>query len=166
MGIPQPKQQKIVKLPFGKKRNKLRMRGVSDTSVLKEEIQRLVREIVIKRDGGCIFRKEKGHVCSGYANDGHLVLQADHLISRGNSETFADTRLIVCVCKGIHGWKSVGANLRKAEYDKRVKKLISKERLELWNKCEKNRFNSYRMSAYDWKLEICNLKSELKDLVS
>ena len=146
------------------KRTKLNYRGTSDTSVLKERIQELIRAVVILRDDGCIFKKEKGHVCTGYANDGHLILQADHLLPRNNSETYADSRLVVCVCKGIHGWKSVGSNLRKEEYDRRVKKLISKERVELWKKCEKNRFNSYKMGASDWKLEIINLESELQDL--
>lgn len=146
------------------KRTKLNYRGKSETSVLKEEIQKLVREIVILRDGGCIFKKEKGHICTGYANDGHLILQADHLITRANSETFADTRLIVCVCKGIHGWKSLASNMRKEEYDRRVKKLIPEETIELWDKCEKNRFNPYRMGAMDWRMEIVNLKSELNDL--
>lgn len=146
------------------KRTKLRVAGVSSTTELKKEIQCLVREIVMARDGGCIFRNEPGHICTGYANDGHLVLQADHLCSRAHSETFADTRLIVCVCKGIHGWKSVGANLRKSQYDERVKRLISPERVELWEKCERNRFNSYKMGASDWKMEIVNLKSELKEL--
>jgi len=146
------------------KRTKLRLVGHSEVKDLKQDIQDLVRDIVIKRDGGCIFRNESWHTCSGFAKDGHLILQADHLITRGNSETFADTRLIVCVCKGIHGWKSVGSNMRKAEYDERVKKILPKTRVKLWEDCEKNRFNSYRMSAYDWKLEIVNLKSELKDL--
>ena len=144
-------------------RTRLNVVGHSTTADLKKEIQDLVREIVILRDGGCIFKKEKGHICSGYANDGHLILQADHLMSRGNSGTFADTRLIVCVCKGIHGWKSVGSNLRKKEYDERVRKLISKERVELWDEWEAKRFSSTRMSAYDWKLEIVNLKSELEE---
>lgn len=147
------------------KRTKLRMRGVNETSVLKERVQELVRQVVIKRDGGCVFRKEKGHVCTGYANDGHLIYQADHLLPRSNSATFADTRLIVCVCKGIHGYKSVGSNLRKEEYDGRVKKLISKERVELWERCEVDRYKgSTRMTTYDWKLEIVNLESELKEL--
>lgn len=146
------------------KRTKLNVVGHSTTAELKKEIQSLVREIVIKRDGGCIFRKEKGHVCSGYApKAGHLVLQADHLMSRGNSGTFADTRLIVCVCQGIHGWKSVGSNLRKKEYDERVRKLISKERVELWDEWEAKRFSSFKMGAHDWKMEIVNLKSELEE---
>lgn len=146
------------------RRTRLQVVGHSETADLKKEIQYLVREIVIIRDKGCLFQREKGHICSGYANDGHLILQADHLMTRGNSGTFADTRLIVCVCKGIHGWKSVGSNMRKAEYDERVKKLISKDRIELWEEWEKKRFNSFRMSAYDWKMEVVNLKSELEEL--
>jgi hypothetical protein len=146
------------------KRTKLRVVGHSTTTELKQDIQDLVREIVIIRDGGCVFKKEKGHVCSGWKNNGEIVLQADHLLSRGNSGTFADTRLIVCVCKGIHGWKSVGNNLRKTEYDERVKKLISKDRVELWDEWDKKRFLSCRMTAYDWKMEIVNLKSELAEL--
>ena len=65
-----------------------------------------MREIVIKRDGGCILRDIQGvSQCNGYRKDGKLILQADHLITRANSATYADTRLIVCVCKGHHGWK-------------------------------------------------------------
>lgn len=145
------------------KRTRLRVAGKSSTTVLKKEIQRLVREIVMKRDGGCVFRKEQGHICTGYApKSGHLVLQADHLLSRSNSATYADTRLIVCVCQGIHGWKSVGANLRKAQYDERVKKLLPKERVELWERCEQDRFTANRKGAYDWQLEILALQKELK----
>lgn len=140
------------------------MRGTSETSVLKEQIQKLVREVVMLRDGGCVFRHEKGHICTGFAKDGHLILQADHLISRSNSATFADTRLIVCVCKGIHGWKSVGSNLRKSQYDERIKKLLPKETVELWDRCEKDSWRAVKMGAYDWKLEIANLQCELKDL--
>lgn len=117
------------------------------------------------RDGGCIFKKEQGHICTGFApKSGHLVLQADHLLSRSNSATYADTRLIVCVCQGIHGWKSVGSNLRKAEYDKRVKQLLASEIVSLWERCETERFTSSRKGAYDWKLEIAALNKQLKDM--
>lgn len=141
------------------KRTRIRVAGVSDTAEDKKEIQRLVREIVIVRDKSCVFQKERGHICTGFANDGHLIYQADHLISRSNSATFADTRLIVCVCKGIHGWKSVGANLRKAQYDERLKKILPKERVALWERCEKE---SWRATKKDWKLEILALQKELK----
>lgn len=141
------------------KRAKLRLQGVSDTAVLKREIQNLVREIVIKRDGGCVLRNTYGVPgCNGYATDGHLVLQADHLISRGNSATYGDTRLIVCVCKGHHGWKSVGSNLRKAEYDAVIRKILSLERVALWDMAEADRFRAHKM---DWQLVKLSLEKEL-----
>lgn len=148
------------------KRTKIRVVGDSTVADQKVEIQALAREIVILRDDGCIFKNERGHVCSGYGSkSGQLVLQADHLLPRSNSGTFADTRLIVCVCKGIHGWKSIGSNLRKEEYDRRVKKLLPKDRVELWERCEADRYKGHtRMTSHDWKLEILNLKSELADL--
>jgi hypothetical protein len=40
--------------------------------------------------------------------------QADHLTTRANSATYADTRLIVCACKGAHGWKKWHACRRTA----------------------------------------------------
>lgn len=144
------------------KRTKLKLVGDSDTATLKKEIQRLVREIVIKRDGGCVFRKIKGHRCNGFRNDGKLILQADHLISRSNSATFGDTRLIVCICKGAHGWKSVGSNLRKNEYDALLKSILPKERVKLWEKCEKESWKPKRTGSYDWKLQILALNQELK----
>ncbi len=146
------------------KRTAIRVVGDNDTAVKKEEIQYLVREIVIIRDDGCIFKKEPGHVCSGFAKDGHLILQADHLLSRSNSATFADTRLIVCVCKGIHGWKSTNSELRKKEYDERVKKLISPERVALWEKCEQD-VHAHKTYKPDWSMAIVVLKQELASLI-
>lgn len=148
------------------KRTRLRLVGKSDTAEDKKEIQSLVREIVMKRDGGCIldarvFWKFDIPECNGYAKDGHLILQADHLVTRGNSATFADTRLVVCLCKGHHGWKSVGSNLRKAQYDKIVKAILPKARVALWEKMEAD---SWRATKKDWKLEIIALKQELKKL--
>lgn len=147
---------------FLKRKTKIKVVGDNDTATLKQEIQNLVREIVIKRDGGCIFRNEQGHICTGYAKDGHLVLQADHLISRSNSATYADTRLVVCVCKGIHGWKSVGENLRKAQYDERIKKILPTEIVALWERCEKDSWRPYRTSTQDWRIHIVALQQELK----
>lgn len=144
------------------KRTKLSVVGHSETSEQKQEIQSLLLQIVILRDGGCILRGFYWHTCNGFANDGHLILQADHLITRSNSATFADSRLVVCVCKGAHGWKSVGSNARKSEYDEIVKSILPKERVDLWVKCERD---SWRItSKMDWKLEIANLRQILKKL--
>lgn len=142
----------------GLRRSSLRQLGQSDVSIDKREIQRLVREIVIIRDGGCIFTGMQGvSPCAGYTNAGELVLQADHLITRANSATYDDTRLIVCVCKGHHGWKK----WHQKEYDALVRTLISPERVTLWDKAEQDSWRPNRRYASDWKLSIAALKQEL-----
>lgn len=143
------------------KRTKLRLVGQTDTAKLKRDIQALVRAIVIKRDGGCVLRKVYGVPrCNGYRNDGQMILQADHLISRGNSATFGDTRLIVCLCQGHHGWKSVGSNLRKAEYDAVIRaKVLSPDRVALWDLAE---FDRFKPQPQDWKLVKLALTQELE----
>ncbi len=83
---------------------KLRLVGHSDTNDLKTEIQALLREMAIIIDGGCILRHypEAGE-CGGRRNDGELILQAEHLITRSNMATFGDMRNIVCLCRHHHG---------------------------------------------------------------
>lgn len=133
------------------KRTFLRRHGKSETTVLKDEIQALVRQIVIKRDGGCILRNKR------FCND--PVLQADHLITRANSATYADTRLIVCLCRSCHGgWKQWNPK----EYDALVKTILPKERVELWERAERDSWKAKRTGASDWRLEIAALKQELK----
>lgn len=99
------------------RRTRLKMRGTSDTSVLKERIQALLREIVIKRDGGCILRKVRH--CGGEI--GQAVLQADHLITRANNATYADSRLVVCLCQPCHGGFK---KWHKEQYDAIVKEIL------------------------------------------
>ena len=141
-------------LPYRMKRTKLRVAGVSTTAQDKKEIQRLVREIVIKRDQGCVLRRLRN--CGGEI--GQSVLQADHLITRANSSTYADTRLIVCLCKACHGGFK---QWHEKEYESLVKKVISQERVELWDKCEEDR-QAHRTWKPDWKLAILLLNKELE----
>lgn len=153
---------------FRPRKTKLRLSSDSPAKQTKERIQALLRQIVMIRDGGCII-SGKRHLnklfdipeCNGYRKDGELILQADHLITRGNAATYADSRLVVCVCQGHHGWKSVGSNLRKQQYDQIVRSLLSPERVELWDKCEKDSWRPKRMDAHDWLLEEIALKAEL-----
>lgn len=142
------------------KRTRLRVAGVSTTAELKKEIQYLLREICILRDKKCVLH---GIKCRHEYGDEGIVFQAEHLIERSNSETFADPRLVVLVCRNCHYWKHIKKS-NHDQYDAWVKSRLSSERLELWNRCIANRFNSYKMGASDWKMEICNLKSELKEL--
>ncbi len=142
------------------KQAKLAYRGTSEVSVLKDRIQLLLREIVILRDKKCILY---GLRCYHEYGKDDVVWQAEHLIERSNSETFADSRLVVLVCKNCHGWK----HFKKSNHDQYgewVKTKLSQERVTLWEECNKRRFNSFKMGAYDWKLEVVNLESELKEL--
>ncbi len=147
------------KLTTPLKRTKLRVVGHSTTAELKKEIQFLLRLIVIRRDRGCILRDVRH--CGGELGIEGVVFQADHLISRSNSATFADSRLVVCVCKRCHGWKSVGSNKRKTEYDELVKPLLSNKIQTLWDQCEQDSWKPSRTGANDWKLHIIQLKQEL-----
>lgn len=140
------------------KRSKLRVVGHSTTAEIKKEIQATLRQIVIARDGGCILRRVR--MCGG--DIGQSVLQADHLITRSNSATFADVRLVVCVCRGCHGWKSLGSNLRKAQYDELVKRILPKETVDLWERCERDSWMPVRTGSTDWKMALIVLKQELK----
>jgi hypothetical protein len=149
------------------RRTKLNVVGTSDTAVVKRDIQYLLREIVIARDQGCILRDlhyDGIPECNGYANNGQLILQADHLVTRSNSATFADTRLIVCVCKGHHAWKSLGSNARKKEYDELVRTLISPERVKLWDECERDSWRPVRTTTYDWQLQLAALRQEWRQM--
>lgn len=146
------------------KRSKLRLDGRSTTAEDKRQIQDLARACVIVRDGGCLLYNLQGHdgipMCNGYAKDSHLILQADHLITRANSATYADTRLIVCVCKGHHGWKKY----HKEQYDAVLRNILPKDRVVLWERAQGDSWRPNRKYAADWKLAIVALKKELADL--
>lgn len=75
------------------KRSKLRRKSKTPRALLLEEIQALLRAIVIKRDGGCLLR--------GY-NNCTEILQAEHLITRTNMATYGDLRNVVCLCTYHH----------------------------------------------------------------
>ena len=135
------------------KRTKLNIRGIGEVSVLKDEIQKTLRQIAIARDGGCILRNIR-HCYNGPK----AVFQFDHLITRANAATFADSRLGVCVCRGCHLWKEY----HKEQYDALVKTLLPKDRVELWEKCEKDSWNPVRTTAMDWKLSLILLEKELE----
>jgi hypothetical protein len=154
-----------------KRSGRLKARASNETNDVKDRIQALVREIVIARDGGCVFGAAAlltGHYgesiprCNGYAKDGHLILQADHLVTRANSATYADTRLIVCVCKGHHGWKK----WNEARYNEIVRQLLPADRVALWDKAHEARYKPTRMFTSDWMKEEAALKQELRALHS
>jgi len=141
-------------------KTRIRVAGHSDTAEIKERIQALLRAIVIARDGGCILRNVRH--CNGLPGIPGIVLQADHLITRANSATFADTRLLVCVCRSCHAWKSLGGNQRKAEYDALVRTILPPDRVALWDRCEQDSWRPHRTFMSDWRLAEVALARELR----
>ena len=131
------------------KRTRLNKYSSHSAAQAKREIQALLRELVIKRDGGCVLRKLR------HCND--PVLQADHLITRANSATYADYRLVVCLCRSCHGWK----HFRKEEYDSILRGILPKDRVELWEKCLRE---SWRPVKMDWQKEAMFIRQEIKKL--
>lgn len=134
------------------KRTRLKVKGHSSTTEIKDEIQAEARKHVIKRDGGCILRHyPQTGSCGGYRKDGQLILQAEHLHTRSNSASFADVRLIVCLCQRHHiYYKPQHAD----EYYTIVKKHIGKERTALLKRVQQD----FRPHKMDWKLELLVLK--------
>lgn len=145
------------------KRSRLRLVGKSPQSLMKVEIQALLREIVIKRDGGCIMRHYKNEInnqyreCGGWTKDGRLILQAEHLHTRANAASFSDTRLVICLCQRHHiYYKPQHSN----EYYRIVKKHIGPERTKLLKAVEEDRMSH----KIDLALELVALRHELKKL--
>lgn len=137
----------------------LRMRGVSDSSVLKERIQAKLRQVVMRRDGGCMLRHypETGK-CGGYTKGGMLILQAEHLNSRSHMISFADSRLAICLCSRHHiFWKPQNS----ARYWEIVEEMIGPKRWELFQKVKADR----RAYKIDLKMQLIGLEAELKKLI-
>lgn len=138
----------------------MRKRAKTPVNECKDRIQELCRQIAIRRDGGCVFRDypEAGR-CGGYANDGHLILQYDHLNSRAHSISYGDTRFGICVCERHHiFWK----RQYPAQYETIAKKVIGEKRAKLLDAVRADG-KAHRMTEWDWaKVEIA-LQKELNE---
>ena len=133
------------------KRSRLNYRSSSDSSLLKEQIQAALRDVVIKRDGGCVLRN-----CpeTGACNQ---VLQAEHMNSRTHMISFADSRLAVCLCSRHHiFWKPQNS----ARYWELIEELIGPKRWELFQKVKADRMSH----KVDLKMALIYLKEELKTI--
>lgn len=142
----------------GLRRTKLRVVGQSTTSELKRDIQALLRQIVIARDGGCILRHypETG-MCGGCRKDGGLILQAEHLHTRSNSASYADHRLVVCLCQRHHiFYKPQHSD----EYYRIVKEHIGPVRTKLLEAVQAD----HRPHKMDWKVEKLFLEQYIKKM--
>jgi len=138
------------------KRTRLHLVGRSTTAELKRDIQATLREIVMKRDKVCLLSKyPHSGACGGFNGKGELILQAEHLHTRSNARSFADSRLVVLLCQRHHiYWKPQHAD----EYYRIIKQEIGKERSDLLERVQQDR-TPYKT---DLKLELLALKMELK----
>ena len=141
------------------RRSTLNAKGKGATSLIKDEIQGLLRKIAILRDGGCVLRDcpDTGK-CFGWKNNGELVLQAEHLISRSHSNTYGDMRNIVCLCSGHHGTFKPNNSMR---YWNAIERVIGPSR---WTWVKRNEEDYARKQTYkmDWKMVKYSLEQELK----
>jgi hypothetical protein len=140
------------------------MRGVNESSVIKDRIQDLLREIGILRDGGCILRDfwEAGACGPHKVSNGKLVLQFDHLNSRGFSVSYSDERLGVCVCLHHHFFFK---KRYPKKYETMIEKAIGPERYSLLERVRNDR-TPHHMGAGDWKLEEMRLKQVRDQLLA
>src|SRR6185312_10951980 len=124
------------------RRTKLRVVGHSSTSELNIEIQGILRQIVMIRDGGCFLRNYRDQIVSQYVNcgptkkDGNLILQAEHLHSRANANSFSDSRLVVCCCQRHHFYYKKQYS---AEYEQFARHFIGEERTKLLDRVREDR---------------------------
>lgn len=140
-----------------RRRTKLRVVGHSSTAEIKEEIQALLREIGLLRDGGCVLRhfKEAGYCGGRRQSDNALILQAEHLVTRSNSASFADMRNIVILCRNHHMFfKTQHGSL----YWELIRRHVGEER---WKWIERVR-DDWTPHKVDLKLELIALKQERK----
>ena len=131
----------------------MRRNALSTTSKTKQEIQAVLREIVILRDGGCVLR--------GVRHCQDSVIQCDHLITRANSATYADSRLCVALCRACHGGFK---QWHKNEYDALIRQILPKERVLLWQRAEEDSWRPTRKYTADWKLALVALIQERDQL--
>ncbi len=141
------------------KTRKVRVAGQETAKELKKDIQAILREIVMLRDKKCILYGIKCNHEIG-VNDEGIVWQAEHLVERSNSATYADLKLVVLVCKNCHGWKHFTKS-NHDQYDRWVKTKLSPDRVAHWDRCCED---SWRATKVDWKLTKLALEQDLNKL--
>lgn len=142
------------------KRTPLRKNSKSPVAQCKVSIQALLREIAIRRDGGCILRTyPEAGACGGYGpKSGKLILQAEHLNTRERNISFGDMRNIVCLCQRHHGYFK---QQNGALYWDLVRRHIGPERWEWLRRVIADR-KTYPMGIYEWaKIEMA-LKQDIR----
>lgn len=147
-------------MPIRERRRKpIPKQGKSNLSKIKRQIQAKLREKAIERDETCTIGKypsflpQNWLLCGSYRSDGELVVQAEHLVSRGNSASYGDMDNIVLLCKNHHIFFK---KHHPALYWEIIRKHIGEER---WAKVQK-------WEAESWKPVKVNFSQALEALSS
>jgi hypothetical protein len=127
-----------------KTKTRLRIKGISDTAELKDEIQCLVRDIVIIRDGGCLLRNYPGQSAAASemtaSSSSRLTTSSLERTARptptpGSSSAFAKVR-------------TVGRKWHEREYNALLKeRTLPADRVALWERCERDSWKPVRTGA-------------------
>lgn len=142
------------------RRSYLRKQGTSETSKLKRDIQKLLREIKLKEQGDCWVKFMQLFGSFGLC-DGPL--QYDHLETRGKNISYADSRLGVLACRRHHYFHNAPRRELNVMYEAEVRKFIGEKRAKLWDRVRADN-KPYPMGAHEWGKVILGLRQELKEL--
>ncbi len=141
------------------KRSRLKKKGSSKVSVIKDKIQGALRAKAFERDKTCVIGQNLHMVplvyreCGPFRNDGEMILQAEHLVGRANSASYADMDNIVLICQRHHFYFKKQHPLRYAEI---IKKHIGPERWQKVQDYEQNMKPTHMVLA-DWKKRLDEL---------
>lgn len=138
-----------------KTKSGLKKRGKSTVSKIKNRIQALLRARAIERDGECVVGQYRNllpatyYYCGPLRTDGEIIVQAEHLVGRSNSASYADMDNIILLCMRHHFYfkKQHGAL-----YWSIVQTHIGPERWEKVKTWEADR-SPHRMRAADWAVK-------------
>ena len=150
----------IKRKPHSFKPHKIPREGKSTVSKTKKAIQKQLRENAIKRDKSCVVSQHLEDVpdnwkqCGKYRKDGQLIVQAEHLCGRANSQCYADMDNIVLVCMRHHFYFKTQ---RAPIYWDIIRKHIGEERWAKVQAWEKDN-SVYRFSAEEWRNKLALLK--------
>ncbi len=149
-------------MSFGPKKKPTGMTGGKPREVkliaseIKKLIQAKLRENAIERDKTCVIGQYthwlpyNWRLCGPLRKDGQIIVQAEHLVGRANSASYADMDNIVLLCMRhhFHFKKQHGAL-----YWELIKRHIGEHR---WNKVQLWERDQvpHHMVAGDWRIAL------------
>lgn len=161
-GAKQAKKGGMVTIPKGAKigirGSTLKKEGKSEVALAKKRIQKLLRELAIRRDGGCVLRRYVHRLPPQYQRCDE-ILQAEHLNTRGSSGSFGDMRNIVCLCRRHHiHFKPQHSQL----YWEIIEEHLGEERWAYFKRVRDD-YKAHPMRLWDWTQVELSLKQDLNE---